>query len=384
MYGSARKVKLNRHTLKPLNFHHFSTPDSLRSKPSPKPAILHPIYCNFMRYSDSHLREQTPLEEAKFMRNFGDLTPADITPKSVYFNRRQILRSMGIAGAAIAGGEILSHLAFPPAAVQAGTKLNVALKSPFSTTEKMNSFDDVTHYNNFYEFGTDKGDPARNAGKFRTSPWTVSVEGEVKKPAKYSMDDILKLAPLEERIYRHRCVEGWSIVVPWIGYSLSNILKLAEPTEKAKFVAFQSYYDPGQMPLATRSGIELPYVEGLRLDEAMNPLTLLCVGMYGESLPNQDGAPLRLVIPWKYGFKSIKSIVKIRFVKSMPSTTWNIYAPREYGFYSNVNPEVDHPRWSQATERRLGEFLRRKTLMFNGYSDQVASLYTGMDLKKNY
>ncbi len=318
------------------------------------------------------------------MRNFGDLTPADITPKSVYFNRRQILRSMGIAGAAIAGGEILSHLAFPPAAVQAGTKLNVALKSPFSTTEKMNSFDDVTHYNNFYEFGTDKGDPARNAGKFRTSPWTVSVEGEVKKPAKYSMDDILKLAPLEERIYRHRCVEGWSIVVPWIGYSLSNILKLAEPTEKAKFVAFQSYYDPGQMPLATRSGIELPYVEGLRLDEAMNPLTLLCVGMYGESLPNQDGAPLRLVIPWKYGFKSIKSIVKIRFIKSMPSTTWNIYAPREYGFYSNVNPEVDHPRWSQATERRLGEFLRRKTLMFNGYSDQVASLYTGMDLKKNY
>ncbi len=318
------------------------------------------------------------------MRNFGDLTQADITPKSVYFNRRQILRAMGIAGAAIAGGEVFSHLAFPPAAVQAGTKLSVALKSPFSTTEKMNSFDDVTHYNNFYEFGTDKGDPARNAGKFRTSPWTVSVEGEVKKPAKYSMDDILKLAPLEERIYRHRCVEGWSIVVPWIGYSLSNILKLAEPTEKAKFVAFQSYYDPGQMPLATRSGIELPYVEGLRLDEAMNPLTLLCVGMYGESLPNQDGAPVRLVIPWKYGFKSIKSIVKIRFVKSMPSTTWNIYAPSEYGFYSNVNPNVDHPRWSQATERRLGEFLRRKTLMFNGYSDQVASLYTGMDLKKNY
>jgi len=318
------------------------------------------------------------------MRNFGDLTPADITPKSVYFNRRQILRAMGIAGAAVAGGDILSHLAFPSGSVQAGTKLNVALKSPFSTTEQMNSFEDVTHYNNFYEFGTDKGDPARNAGKFRTSPWTVSVEGEVKKPAKYSMDDILKLAPLEERIYRHRCVEGWSIVVPWIGYSLSNVLKLAEPTEKAKFVAFQSYYDSGQMPLATRSGIELPYVEGLRLDEAMNPLTLLCVGMYGESLPNQDGAPVRLVIPWKYGFKSIKSIVKIRFVKGMPSTTWNIYAPREYGFYSNVNPTVDHPRWSQATERRLGEFLRRKTLMFNGYSDQVASLYTGMDLKKNY
>jgi sulfoxide reductase catalytic subunit YedY len=318
------------------------------------------------------------------MRKFGNLSEADITPKSIYFNRRQILRAMGIAGAAIAGGSAFSHFAFPPAIVNAGTKLDVSVKSPFSTTEKMNSFGDVTHYNNFYEFGTDKGDPSRNAGKFRTSPWNVSVEGEVKKPAKYSMDDILKLAPLEERIYRHRCVEGWSIVVPWIGYSLSTILKLAEPTEKAKFVAFQSFYDPGQMPLASRAGIELPYVEGLRLDEAMNPLTLLCVGMYGDSLPNQDGAPVRLVVPWKYGFKSIKSIVKIRFVKNMPPTTWNIYAPNEYGFYSNVNPNVDHPRWSQATERRLGEFLKRKTFMFNGYSDQVASLYNGMDLKKNY
>jgi len=318
------------------------------------------------------------------MRRFGDLTEADITPKSVYLNRRQILRAMGIAGAAVVGGKVLSNLAFPPATVNAGTKLNVAVKSPFSTTEKMNTFDDITHYNNFYEFGTDKSDPSRNAGKFRTSPWTVSVEGEVKKPVKYSMDDILKLAPLEERIYRHRCVEGWSIVVPWIGYSLNAILKLAEPTEKAKYVAFQSYYDRGQMPWGDHSGIELPYVEGLRLDEAMNPLTLLCVGMYGESLPNQDGAPVRLVIPWKYGFKSIKSIVKIRLVKDQPATTWNIYAPREYGFYSNVNPTVDHPRWSQASERRLGEFLRRKTLMFNGYADQVASLYNGMDLKKYY
>jgi len=318
------------------------------------------------------------------MRMFGNLTESDITPKSVYFNRRQILCAMGLAGAGIAGGKVFSHLAFPPVAVQAGTKLDVALKSPFSTSEKMNSFDDVTHYNNFYEFGTSKDDPSKNAQKFRTSPWTVSIEGEVKKPAKYSMDDILKLAPLEERIYRHRCVEGWSIVVPWIGYSLNTILKLAEPTEKAKFVAFQSYYDPGQMPWAGHAGIELPYVEGLRLDEAMHPLTLLCVGMYGESLPNQDGAPVRLVIPWKYGFKSIKSIVKIRFVKSIPPTTWNIYAPTEYGFYSNVNPNVDHPRWSQATERRLGEILRRKTLMFNGYSDQVGALYNGMDLKKNY
>jgi methionine sulfoxide reductase catalytic subunit len=322
--------------------------------------------------------------QMRFMRKFGDLTEADITPKSVYFNRRQVLRAMGLAGAAFAGAKVFSRLADPPAAVEAGAKLNVTVKSPFSTTEKMNSFEDITHYNNFYEFGTAKSDPSHNAGNFRTAPWTVSVEGEVKKPAKYSMDDILKLVPLEERIYRHRCVEGWSIVVPWIGYSLSTILKLAEPTEKAKFVAFQSYYDRGQMPLAESSGIQLPYVEGLRLDEAMNPLTLLCVGMYGESLPNQDGAPVRLVIPWKYGFKSIKSIVKIKLVKGEPSTTWNIYAPQEYGFYANVNPNVDHPRWSQATERRLGEFLRRKTLMFNGYSDQVASLYSGMDLKKNY
>lgn len=318
------------------------------------------------------------------MGKMGDLTDADVTPKSVYLNRRQILRAMGIAGAAVLGQRIFSRFAFPPAAVQAGTKLDVTVHSAFSTTEKVNTFADVTHYNNFYEFGTDKSDPSRNAGNFRTSPWTVSVEGEVKKPAKYSMDDILKLAPLQERIYRHRCVEGWSIVVPWIGYSLSTILQLAEPTEKAKFVAFQSYYDRGQMPWAEHSGIELPYEEGLRLDEAMNPLTLLCVGMYGETLPNQDGAPVRLVVPWKYGYKSIKSIVKIRFVKSMPSTTWNIYAPNEYGFYSNVNPNVDHPRWSQATERRLGEILKRKTLMFNGYSDQVASLYAGMDLKKYY
>jgi len=318
------------------------------------------------------------------MRQFGDLAEADITPKSVYFNRRQILRAMGIAGVALAGGKAISRLVYPPAAVNAGTKLNVAGKSPFSTTEKMNSFEDVTHYNNFYEFGTDKSDPSRNAGNFHTSPWTVSVEGEVAKPAKYSMDEILKLAPLEERIYRHRCVEGWSIVVPWIGYSLNTVLKLAEPTDKAKYVAFQSYYDRSQMPWAEHSGIELPYVEGLRLDEAMHPLTLLCVGMYGETLPNQDGAPVRLVIPWKYGFKSIKSIVKIRLVKGEPPTTWNRYAPNEYGFYSNVNPNVDHPRWSQATERRLGEILRRKTLMFNGYADQVAGLYGGMDLKKYY
>jgi methionine sulfoxide reductase catalytic subunit len=313
-----------------------------------------------------------------------DLTYADVTPKSVYLYRRQILRAMGIAGAAVLGGKIFDRLAFPSATVNAAAKLNVSVKSPFSTTEKENSLEDVTHYNNFYEFGTAKSDPSRNAQNFVTSPWTVSVEGEVKKTAKYSMDDILKLSPLEERIYRHRCVEGWSIVVPWIGYSLNTILELAQPTEKAKFVAFQSYYNHSQMPWGDHAGIELPYVEGLRLDEAMHPLTLLCVGMYGETLPNQDGAPVRLVIPWKYGFKSIKSIVKIKLVKSQPDTTWNLYAPTEYGFYSNVNPNVDHPRWSQATERRLGEFFRRKSVIFNGYGDQVASLYNGMDLKKYY
>jgi methionine sulfoxide reductase catalytic subunit len=318
------------------------------------------------------------------IRKTPELTYADVTPKPVYLNRREILRAMGIFGAAAAGGKILSGLASPAHTAFAGTKLDVTVKSPFSTTEKTNSYDDVTHYNNYYEFGTDKGDPAKNAHTLRTSPWSVSVEGEVKKPRKFTIEEIVKLAPLEERIYRHRCVEAWSIVVPWNGFSFNVLTKLVEPTEKAKFVAFETFYETAQMPLARHAGIEFPYVEGLRIDEAQHPLTLLCVGMYGETLPNQDGAPVRIVIPWKYGFKSIKSIVKIRFVQSQPATAWNRYAPSEYGFYSNVNPNVDHPRWSQATERRLGEILKRKTLMFNGYSDQVASLYAGMDLKKNY
>ncbi len=317
------------------------------------------------------------------IRKSTDLTYADVTPKSVYLDRRKFLRGMGIAGLAAVAGERLLDLAIPSQSVYAGTKLTT-IKGPFSTDEKINSLNDVTHYNNFYEFGVDKDQPAKNSQKFVTSPWTVSVGGEVKKPRKFSIDEILKLAPLEERIYRHRCVEGWSIVVPWIGFSLSTLVNLVEPTPKARFVAFESYYDPAQMPLGKYAG-ELPYVEGLRLDEAMHPLALLCVGMYGETLPNQDGAPVRLIVPWKYGFKSIKSLVKIRFVKDQPDTTWNIYAPREYGFYSNVNPEVDHPRWSQARERRLPEFFKtHKTLMFNGYADQVASLYAGMDLRKNY
>jgi len=310
-----------------------------------------------------------------------ELANAEITPKDIYFGRRNFLRGLGIAGAATVVGRRFAALFSHPGSVEASSKL-ATVKSNYTVAEKISSENDVTHYNNFYEFGSDKGDPAKNSQNFRTTPWTVSVEGEVKTPRKFSLDEILALAPLEERIYRHRCVERWSIVVPWIGYSLNTLLKLVEPTAQAKYVAFQSFYDRKQMPQARYTGLDYPYVEGLRLDEAMHPLALLCVGMYGETLPNQDGAPVRMVIPWKYGYKSIKSIVKIRLQSSEPPTTWNRLAPDEYGFYSNVNPNVDHPRWSQATERRLGEIFMHKTLLFNGYADQVASLYSGMDLKK--
>jgi len=310
---------------------------------------------------------------------------SDITPRDIYVNRRKFLYGMGLAGGVALAGRALLDVVHPSARAYASTKLSGLASSPFSTTEKISPEQVVTTYNNFYEFGTDKADPAKNAQKFVTSPWTVSVEGEVAKPRKFSMDEIMKLAPLEERIYRHRCVEGWSIVVPWVGYSFSTIAKLVEPNSNAKYVAFESYFDRKQMPLWGRAGIDLPYVEGLRLDEAMHPMTLLCVGMYGETLPNQDGAPVRMVIPWKYGFKSAKSLVKIKFVKDQPPTTWNITNAHEYGFYSNVNPKVDHPRWSQAKEVRLpGFFKNTPTQMFNGYSDQVASLYNGMDLKKNF
>ena len=315
------------------------------------------------------------------IKNKPELTYADVTPKNLYFSRRNFLRGLSIAGAATLVGERFASILSHPGSIQANSKL-ATVKSKYTVDEKVTSENDVTHYNNFYEFGTDKGDPAKNAQNFPTSPWAVSVEGDVKTPRKFSMDEILKLAPLEERIYRHRCVERWSIVVPWIGYSLSTILKSVEPLPKAKYLAFQTFYDAKQMPHSFNTGLDYPYVEGLRLDEAMHPLALLCVGMYGETLPNQDGAPVRMVIPWKYGYKSIKSIVKIRLQSSEPPTTWNRQAPNEYGFYSNVNPNVDHPRWSQATERRLGEIFMHKTLMFNGYADQVASLYNGMDLKK--
>jgi len=308
-----------------------------------------------------------------------EIPSSEITPKWLYLNRRRFLGSaMGAAVGALAAGTL-----WPAYDLFAGTKLDVTVKSPLSTTEKITPYNDVTHYNNFYEFGTNKEDPAKNAGKFRTSPWNVKVTGLVEKPRTFSLEELQHLAPLEERIYRHRCVEGWSIVVPWIGYSLSVVLKEVAPKPKAKFVAFESYYSPSQMPLGRFGGISFPYLEGLRLDEAMHPLALLCFGMYGETLPNQDGAPVRLVLPWKYGFKSIKSLVEIKLVEKQPDTTWNLATPNEYGFYSNVNPHVDHPRWSQAKERRLGEFFRRPTLMFNGY-DQVAPLYAGMDLKKYF
>jgi len=295
---------------------------------------------------------------------------SEVTPKSEYLNRRRFL-----AGAAAA---FVANTGF------AGTKLSGVTKSPLSTSEPVTPFEAITGYNNYYEFGTGKGDPAKNAQKFQTSPWTLTIEGNVAKPKTLDLDGIMKIAPLEERIYRHRCVERWSIVVPWIGFSLSALLKQVEPTAKAKYVAFQSYYDPKQMPEGRYAGIQLPYVEGLRIDEAMHPLAMLVVGLYGEVLPNQNGAPLRLAVPWKYGFKSIKSIVKIKFVEKEPPTTWNLSNAQEYGFYSNVNPEVDHPRWSQAKERRLPGIGMRPTIKFNGYEDQVASLYAGMNLKKYY
>jgi sulfoxide reductase catalytic subunit YedY len=303
-----------------------------------------------------------------------NLRYSQVTPKSEYLNRRRFLAGCAAALSA----------AILPISSYGGAALSGVTKSPLSTTEPVTPIEAITGYNNYYEFGTGKGDPAKNAGNFKTSPWTLTIEGNAAKPKTLDLDGIMKIAPLEERIYRHRCVERWSIVVPWIGFSLSALLKQVEPNAKAKYVAFQSYYDPKQMPEGRHAGIQLPYVEGLRIDEAMHPLAMLVVGLYGEVLPNQNGAPLRLAVPWKYGFKSIKSIVKIKLVEKEPPTTWNLANAHEYGFYSNVNPEVDHPRWSQAKERRLPGFTTRPTLKFNGYGDQVASLYTGMDLKKYY
>jgi methionine sulfoxide reductase catalytic subunit len=308
---------------------------------------------------------------------------SEITPKETYLNRRRFLTAAALTGAAAVSGVAFHELVAPSLLAQANAKIDGLQKSSFSTTEKETPYKDVTNYNNFYEFSTDKYEPASLARDFKTRPWTVTIDGDVKKKQVLDVDAIIKMAAPEERIYRHRCVEGWSIVVPWVGFSFSEFVKRAEPLPKAKFVEFTTLYDPKQMPGQRVNVLKWPYVEGLRMDEAMHPLALLCFGMYGEVLPNQDGAPLRIVLPWKYGFKSAKSIVRIRFTGDQPLNSWQMSAPSEYGFYSNVNPNVDHPRWSQAKERRLGEFFKRPTLMFNGY-DQVASLYSGMDLKKNF
>ncbi len=312
------------------------------------------------------------------IRRPSDIKPSEITDEAIYRDRR---RFMGLATGALAlaaGGLLLPR----PAAPALPTRFDMLRKGPFSTTETPNSYDEITGYNNYYEFGTDKEDPARYAGTLKTDPWSVTVDGEVEKPGTFALEELIKPHPLEERIYRLRCVEAWSMVIPWVGFALGDLIKRFNPTSRAKYVAFTTLYDPQQMPGQRRAVLDWPYVEGLRIDEAMHPLTLLAVGLYGKALPNQSGAPLRLVVPWKYGFKSIKAIVRISLTEQMPPTTWNKANPDEYGFYSNVNPAVDHPRWSQKKERRIGEFLKRETLPFNGYAEQVASLYSGMDLRK--
>ena len=322
---------------------------------------------------------------------FDHATPSDITPRAIYEQRRDLIKLLagGAAGAVLAGWAGRDAMAQTPRpgklAALPGARSAVA---GAVTMEKVTAYADATSYNNFYEFGTDKADPARHAHALQTSPWSVEIEGLVNKPGRYALEDLLKLSPMEERIYRLRCVEGWSMVIPWVGYSLSALIKRVEPQGSARYVEFVTLADAKQMPGLRSRVLDWPYTEALRLDEALHPLTLLAFGMYGEVLPKQNGAPVRLVVPWKYGFKSAKSIVKIRFIEQEPRTAWNKAAANEYGFYSNVNPDVDHPRWSQATERRIGEdglfAKKRKTLLFNGYEAQVGQLYAGMDLRKNY
>ncbi len=316
-----------------------------------------------------------------------NIPSSEITPKEKWLNRRSFLAGAVATGAvALAAGEV-GDLIAPPTKVHAAGKLQT-VKSPITTTgEELTSFQDITHYNNFYEFGVNKSDPAQNASALPTRPWAVKVSGLVKTPKTFDIDDLLKLRPLEDRTYRFRCVEAWSMVIPWVGYSLSELIKQVEPLSNAKYIEFTSYFNNKIEKWWPESTIQWPYKEGLRMDEAMNPLTLLTLGLYGDVLPNQDGAPVRVIVPWKYGFKSAKSIVGIKFVDKQPATTWNDMAPNEYGFYSNVNPGVDHPRWSQKTERVIGKPFyaqRKNTLMFNGYGDFVASMYKGMDLRKYY
>lgn len=307
-----------------------------------------------------------------------DIKPSEITDKTTYFNRRRFIRNGMLLGA----GAVAIPSLLKPNLAQAKS-LQHQKNAKYSTDEVLTDYDDVTNYNNFYEFGTNKEDPARNSGAFKPKPWSINVVGECAKPGVYNYEDIVKPHQLEERIYRLRCVEAWSMVIPWIGIPLADLLKRFEPSSKAKYVAFTTVYRPEEMPGQKRKVLHWPYVEGLRIDEAMHPLTFLAVGLFGQELPNQNGAPIRLVVPWKYGYKGIKSIVKIEFTNIQPPTSWNIAGPAEYGFYSNVNPNVSHPRWSQRKERRIGDFFKRETLMFNGYQE-VASLYAGMDLKKFY
>lgn len=313
------------------------------------------------------------------IRRAPDLRWSDVTDEGLYLRRREFLRAAAIPAVSAAVA-----LTVPGLAAAAQDALPDVRKGPFSTDEAWTPWKDVTTYNNFYEFGIDKDDPARNAKNFRTRPWTVRIDGQVEKPGDYHLDDLVRPHALEERVYRLRCVEAWSMVIPWVGFPLRALIARVAPTSKARFVEFTTLLDPKQMPGQRTGVLDWPYVEGLRLDEAQHPLTILAVGLYGKVLPNQNGAPLRLVVPWKYGFKSIKSIVRIRFTDSQPVSSWQASAPQEYGFYSNVNPDVDHPRWSQARERRIGDFWKRRTLMFNGYADQVAGLYAGMDLKRYY
>jgi sulfoxide reductase catalytic subunit YedY len=318
-----------------------------------------------------------------------DIPPSEITPKKVYLRRREFLRAAALAGVgATLGGAAVGGAVLPGHAEAAAREPIPNLRrSRFSTDEPPTSLDDITSYNNFYELGTDKSDPKRNAERLRPRPWTVRVDGECARPGEIGIEEVLSGFPQEERVYRLRCVEAWSMVVPWVGFPLGDLLRRFEPTSKARYVAFETLYDPGMLPGQKRAVLDWPYCEGLRMDEAMHPLTLLATGLYGEVLPNQNGAPLRLVVPWKYGFKSIKSIVRISFTEQEPPTSWNRMQPREYGFYANVNPEVDHPRWSQKSHRMIGDGLfarKRPTLMFNGYADQVAQLYSGMDLATHF
>jgi len=316
-----------------------------------------------------------------------DIRPSDITSKHNYVNRRDFIKAGAIAGAVAGGAAFAAPALGATAPQQRGTKLGDVGESPFSTNELANSYEDITTYNNYYEFGTGKGDPSANAGDFRTRPWSITVEGHAENTGTFQFEDFIKPFDLEERIYRMRCVEAWSMVIPWVGISLADVVKHMKPTSNAKYVAFETLNDPVRMPGQRRRVLDWPYRESLTIAEATNPLPILAVGLYGEVLPNQNGAPLRLVVPWKYGFKGIKGIVRMSFVDERPRTSWNIAARHEYGFYANVNPNVDHPRWSQARERRIGAGLfarKQPTLMFNGYGEQVARLYDGLDLRRNF